>query len=696
MATKITIEWNGRPLNIEVGGKAKQADGSAWVQYGDSIVLVTVVSAGVREGIDFFPLTVEYREMTYAAGKFPQGFFKREGRPNDKEILTSRLIDRPIRPLFPDGYNNEVQIIATVLSFDGDNDPDILAIIGASAALEVSQLPFLGPVGGIKVGLVNGKPVCNPTSSEKEGSDMELTLAGSKNGVVMVEGWANSLSEEVIIEGIELGYNMLKPVLTLQEELKSLAGKPKILVDSPPIITKELEDAIETKYKEKLKEVILTPAKLERKEKISELENTILEEFGNEDDESKSSEIKTIFEGLHKKIIRNMVVNEKKRIDGRGVTDIRPIACEVDLLPCAHGSALFTRGETQALAITTLGTSSDEQRIETLDEESRKTFMLHYKFPPFSVGEVKMLRGTSRREVGHGNLAEKALSSILPESEVFPYTTRIVSEILESNGSSSMASVCSGSLSLMAAGVPIKNPVAGIAMGLIEEEGKIEIISDILGDEDHIGDMDFKVAGTRNGITAIQMDIKTLSLTQEILKKALFQAKEGRIFILDKMSETISEPRQDISEKAPRILAIQINPDKIRDIIGPGGKTIKGITEKTGVQIEVDDKGKVMIASPDLASIKVAEEIIKKLTEEVEVGKIYSGKVKKIMDFGAFVEILPGKDGLVHISQLSDQRVGSVRDVVSEGEEVTVKVIEIDNQGKVRLSRKEALSQLKK
>ena len=525
---------------------------------------------------------------------------------------------------------------------------------------------------------------------------MELILAGSKNGVVMVEGWANSLSEEVIIEGIELGYSMLKPVLTLQEELKSLAGKPKILVDSPPILTKELEDAIETKYKEKLKEVSLTPAKFERKEKISELENTILEEFGNEDDESKSSEIKTIFEALHKKIIRNMVVNEKKRIDGRGVTDIRPIACELDLLPCAHGSALFTRGETQALAITTLGTSSDEQRIETLEEETRKTFMLHYKFPPFSVGEVKMLRGTSRREVGHGNLAEKALSSILPESEVFPYTTRIVSEILESNGSSSMASVCSGSLSLMSAGVPIKNPVAGIAMGLIEEEGKIEIISDILGDEDHIGDMDFKVAGTRNGITAIQMDIKTLSLTQEILKKALFQAKEGRIFILDKMSEAKSEPRQDISEKAPRILAIQINPDKIRDIIGPGGKTIKGITEKTGVQIEVDDKGKVMIASPDLASIKVAEEIIKKLTEEVEVGKIYSGKVKKIMDFGAFVEILPGKDGLVHISQLSDQRVGSVRDVVSEGEEVTVKVIEIDNQGKVRLSRKEALSQLKK
>ncbi|MDY6863333.1 MAG: polyribonucleotide nucleotidyltransferase, partial [Thermodesulfobacteriota bacterium] len=424
---------------------------------------------------------------------------------------------------------------------------------------------------------------------------------------------------------------------------------------------------------------------------VKELEDSIIEKFGSEDDESVSLEIKTIFEKLHKKIIRDMILLEKKRIDGRGVKDIRPISCELDLLPCTHGSALFTRGETQALAITTLGTSDDEQRVEGLDGDTSKTFMLHYKFPPFSVGEVRMLRGKSRREVGHGNLAEKALNSIIPESEKFPYTIRIVSEILESNGSSSMASVCSGSLSLMAAGVPIKSPVSGIAMGLIAEGEELEVISDILGDEDHIGDMDLKVAGTRDGVTAIQMDIKTLSLTQETLERALLQAKEGRIFILDKMAEAVNEPRRDISEKAPRIHTLQVNPDKVRDLIGPGGKTIKGITEKTGVKIEVDDNGKVMVISSDLESLKVAEEIIKKLTEEAEVGKIYNGKVKKIMDFGAFVEILPGKDGLVHISQLSERRVASVRDVLTEGDEVSVKVIEIDGQGKIRLSRKEAL-----
>lgn len=687
---KKEFEWNGRMFKVEAGDLARQASGSVRVQYGDTVVLVTAVaSKGPREGIDFFPLMVDYQEMTYAAGKIPGGFFKREGRPSEKEILTSRLIDRPLRPLFPKGYINEVQIVATVLSADEENDPDILGMIGASAALEISDIPFCGPIAGVRVGRIDGKLVCNPINTELKKSELDLIIAGNREGIVMVEGGANFITEDIMLEAMIFGHQSLQKALDIQEEMKREIGKPKVIVP-PPSVDAELKEKITSFAADRMRKTLQLRNKAERHRGMDDLYLEAVEKFAGENGEKKN-EVTAIFSDLERDIVRNMILREKRRIDGRGLKDIRPIDCGVAVLPRTHGSALFTRGETQVLAVTTLGTSSDEQKIDSLIGETYKTFMLHYNFPPFSVGEVKPLRGPSRREVGHGALAERSIARILPNNDNFPYTIRIVSEVLESNGSSSMATVCGSSLSLMDAGVPVKTAVAGIAMGLIKEGDQVAVLTDILGDEDHIGDMDFKVAGTRDGITGFQMDIKISGLAHEIMREALTQAREGRIFILDKMAEAIQKPRPDLSIRAPRIVTIMVKQDKIRDVIGPGGKTIRGIIEQTGVKIEIDDSGKANIASNDLESLEKAIKMVKDLIQEVEVDKIYLGKVKKIVDFGAFVEILPGTDGLVHISQLAPGHVKNVRDVLSEGDEVVVKVLEIDRQGKIKLSRKEAL-----
>ena len=687
---KKEFEWNGRMFKVEAGDLARQASGSVRVQYGDTVVLVTAVaSKGPREGVDFFPLMVDYQEMTYAAGKIPGGFFKREGRPSEKEILTSRLIDRPLRPLFPKGYINEVQIVATVLSADEENDPDILGMIGASAALEISDIPFCGPIAGVRVGRIDGKLVCNPINTELKKSELDLIIAGNREGIVMVEGGANFITEDIMLEAMIFGHQSLQKVLDIQEEMKREIGKPKVIVP-PPSVDAELREKITSFAADRMKKTLQLRNKAERHRGMDDLYLEAVEKFAGENG-GKKNEVTAIFSDLERDIVRNMILREKRRIDGRGLKDIRPIDCGVAVLPRTHGSALFTRGETQVLAVTTLGTSSDEQKIDSLIGETYKTFMLHYNFPPFSVGEVKPLRGPSRREVGHGALAERSIARILPNNDNFPYTIRIVSEVLESNGSSSMATVCGSSLSLMDAGVPVKTAVAGIAMGLIKEGDQVAVLTDILGDEDHIGDMDFKVAGTREGITGFQMDIKISGLAHEIMREALTQAREGRIFILDKMAEAIQKPRPDLSIRAPRIVTIMVKQDRIRDVIGPGGKTIRGIIEQTGVKIEIDDSGKANIASNDLESLEKAIKMVKDLIQEVEVDKIYLGKVKKIVDFGAFVEILPGTDGLVHISQLAPGHVKNVRDVLSEGDEVVVKVLEIDRQGKIKLSRKEAL-----
>jgi len=687
---KKEFEWNGRMFRLEAGDLARQASGSVRVQYGDTVVLVTAVaSKGPREGVDFFPLMVDYQEMTYAAGKIPGGFFKREGRPSEKEILTSRLIDRPLRPLFPKGYINEVQIVATVLSADEENDPDILGMIGASAALEISDIPFCGPIAGVRVGRIDGKLVCNPINTELKKSELDLIIAGNREGIVMVEGGANFITEDIMLEAMIFGHQSLQKVLDIQEEMKREIGKPKVIVP-PPSVDAELKEKITSFAADRMRKTLQLRNKAERHRGMDDLYLEAVEKFAGENGEKKN-EVTAIFSDLERDIVRNMILREKRRIDGRGLKDIRPIDCGVAVLPRTHGSALFTRGETQVLAVTTLGTSSDEQKIDSLIGETYKTFMLHYNFPPFSVGEVKPLRGPSRREVGHGALAERSIARILPNNDNFPYTIRIVSEVLESNGSSSMATVCGSSLSLMDAGVPVKTAVAGIAMGLIKEGDQVAVLTDILGDEDHIGDMDFKVAGTRDGITGFQMDIKISGLAHEIMREALTQAREGRIFILDKMAEAIQKPRPDLSIRAPRIVTIMVKQDRIRDVIGPGGKTIRGIIEQTGVKIEIDDSGKANIASNDLESLEKAIKMVKDLIQEVEVDKIYLGKVKKIVDFGAFVEILPGTDGLLHISQLAPGHVKNVRDVLSEGDEVVVKVLEIDRQGKIKLSRKEAL-----
>ncbi len=696
-----STNFAGREISLKSHYMAGQADGALLVTYGDTVVLVTAVSMkSKREGLDFMPLTVDYQEMTYAAGKIPGGFFKREGRPNEKEILTCRVIDRSLRPLFPYGYFYETQIVATVLSLDSENDSDIIAMLGASAALEISNIPFGGPVAGVRVGHIGEDFICNPTTEQLEQSDLDLFLVGRKTlpgtdgrdfdvNLVMLEGGASEVGEDVIVEGIQIGLESIRPVIALQDQMRQAIGQEKRAVE-PIEINEDLRKSISDMAMASLKEAYTIQRKQERQTKLHQIRESVVAEVASENTEI-APMAKAILDKLEKKILRDMILNEKSRIDGRSNTDIRPISSETGFLPRTHGSALFTRGETQVLAVLTLGTSSDDQKMDYISGEEMRSFMLHYNFPPYSVGEARFLRGPGRREIGHGALARRALLPLLPSQEEFPYTIRIVSETLSSNGSSSMATVCGGSLSLMDAGVPVKGMVAGIAMGLLKEGEEIVILSDILGDEDHAGDMDFKVCGTNKGITSMQMDVKIEGITENILKKALDQAKEGRLFIIEKMKETLAEPREDVSPYAPRITTVMVKQDRIRDVIGTGGKNIRQIISETGVDINVEDDGTVTIASNDSEAASKAVAMVKMLTEEAEVGKIYLGTVRKVVDFGAFVEILPGTDGLVHISQLAKERINKVTDVLNEGDKVPVKVIEIDRQGKIRLSRKEAL-----
>jgi polyribonucleotide nucleotidyltransferase len=697
-----TARVGGKEISLETGKVAKQAHGAVWVRLGDSIVLVTVVSAAEKqEGIDFIPLTVDYHEKLFAAGKIPGSFFRREGRLTEKETLTSRVVDRSCRPLFPDGYANETQIIATVLSFDQENDADVLALTGASAALQISDVPFNGPIAGVRVGRVGGELVANPTLAQRAEADLDVLIAASRDAIVMVEGGAKEVSESVMVDALLFGHEAAKSLLDAQDALREATGnKPKRSFD-PPKNDVELREKVKALTWEKVKEAYGRHDKGDRYGRLSEIKKELIQALKEEaaGDAQKlanvslrEKEVKGYFEDVKYDYMRKMITDEGRRIGGRGTAEIRKITCEVGLLPRVHGSALFTRGETQAIVAATLGTSEDEQRVELLTGMHFRKFMLHYNFPPYSVGEAKFLRGPGRREIGHGVLAERALRQVLPPEDKFPYTIRIVSDITESNGSSSMASVCGGTLSLLDAGVPIKAPVAGIAMGLIKEGEKIAILSDILGDEDHLGDMDFKVCGTEAGITSIQMDIKIGGVTREILQKALAQAAEGRKHILGEMAKALGAPRADISAYAPRITTIRIRPERIKDIIGPGGKTIKDITARTGTSINIEDDGSVSIASPSQEKVEAAIKMIRGLTQEAEVGKTYTGTVRKIAEFGAFVEIFPGTDGLIHISELSDKRVKSVSDVRSEGEEVLVKVISVDRSGKIRLSRKEALA----
>ncbi len=691
MRQKVEIDLDGKVLSIESGELAHQANGAVLIRQGDTQVLVTAtMSSSPREGIDFFPLTVDFREKTYAAGKIPGGFFKREARPSDLETLVCRLIDRPIRPLFDKGFKNETQVVCLVLSHDSENPADAIALVGASAALTLSDIPFNNPIAGARVGRIDGNFVFNPTREEIDASDLNLIMAGTMEGIVMVESGCNELSEEIMMDALEFGHDRIKKLIDLQMQLKGLLGKEKQTVEveeADPEIEKQVNDFA----KAKLSAAMEIAGKQERRDAIAEIKDSMKAELNPDNDEEKAAAIKSSFQGLEKSVVRGMAVDKQKRIDGRGLSDIRPISCSVGYLARTHGSALFTRGETQALATTTLGTSMDEQRLDTLEVRGNKAFYLHYNFPAFCTGEVKFMAGPGRREVGHGMLAERALAPVVPNKDDFPYTIRLVSEVLESNGSSSMASVCGGALSMMDAGVPIKAPVAGIAMGLIKEDDKIAILSDILGDEDHLGDMDFKVAGTKEGITALQMDIKIGGLDKGIMQQALQQAKEGRMHILGEMEKALTEPRDDLSKYAPRIVTIQINTEKIKDVIGPGGKMIRSIIDATGVSIDINDSGQVKIASSDEEAAKKAIKIIEDLVQEVEVGKVYLGTVKKIVDFGAFVEIFSGTDGLVHISQICERRINKVTDELSEGDEIVVKVIDVDRQGKVKLSRKEAL-----
>jgi polyribonucleotide nucleotidyltransferase len=690
MEQRVQVEFSGRTLSIETGKIAKQASGAVVVRSGDTIVLVTAVATKTaKEGQGFFPLTVNYQEKAYAGGKIPGGFFKREARPSDSETLTCRLIDRPIRPLFPENFLNDTQIMATVLSADKDNDPGILSMIGASAALEVSDIPFFGPIAGVKVGRVDGKFVANPTAEELEKSDIEIIVAASKDAVIMVEGGADMVSEEEMLEAVFFGHEAVQPILAAQEELKRLAGVPKRVI-APPAVDEVLKGKVKELAYQKIKEAVRIETKGDRHDRIESVAGEVQAALVT-DYEGRTKEIEGFLNDLEYELVREHILKDGVRIDGRDTRTIRPIASEVGLLPRVHGSALFTRGETQSIVAATLGTSGDEQRIDSLYGESRKRFLLHYNFPPYSVGETSFRLAPGRREIGHGMLAERALAKVVPKHDDFPYTIRIVSDITESNGSSSMATVCGGSMAMMDAGIPVKAPVAGIAMGLIKEGNDVAILSDILGDEDHLGDMDFKVAGTAEGVTALQMDIKITGVTREIMQKALAQAREGRLHILGKMAETLAQPRGEMSTYAPRIVTIWVKTDKIRDVIGTGGKNIRGITEATGVVIDIDDSGKINIASSDKDACDMAIKMIRDLTAEAEEGKLYMGTVKKVMDFGAFVEIFPGTDGLVHISELDTARVKTVTEVLNEGDKVLVKCIGIDKQGKIKLSRKEAL-----
>lgn len=700
MEQTVKMKFKNDELILETGKMGKQASGSIVIRFGGSVVFIPVTASKKPvENIDYFPLSVNYQERSYAAGKIPGGFFKREGRPSTKEILVSRLIDRPLRPLFPEGFRNDVQVIPMTISTDNINPPDILAINGSSAALAVSDIPFNGPVGGVRVGKIDGELIINPTFEEMEKSSLELVVAGTKNGILMVEGEASELSEDEMIEALEFAHKNIIELVKLQEELvKKIKDIKKMEPELFTIDSKLEEETVKT-AKDKLKDYLTTIAdKKERNEKIEEyFEETLTsfqEKFTDIEEESLKTQLKEIFHDIEKDIVRNMILSDSKRIDGRGLTDIRDISCETSVLPRTHGSALFTRGQTQSLGVTTLGSVDDEQRFDNIEGEGRKSFMLHYNFPPFSVGETGRIGFTSRREIGHGNLAERAIAKILPENSDFPYTIRIVSEILESNGSSSMASICSGALSLLDAGVPIKSPVAGIAMGLIlEDKNKFAVLTDILGEEDHLGDMDFKVAGTKDGITAFQMDIKIDSINFDIMKKALSQAKEARLFILDKMDQTISKPKEELSEYAPKIKIMKIPKDKIALIIGPGGSMIKEIIQKTETNININDEGEegtATISGVGLEGVQEAEKIIGNLIMDLEPGKTYDGTVRRIVDFGAFVSLPGKKEGLVHISKISKDRVNKVEDVLKVGQEVRVKLVEIDRMGRINLSMKDA------
>jgi len=689
---EVTI--SNKTLRFETGRLAKQAHGAVVVHYGDSVVLVTACrAASSREGIDFLPLTVDYREYTYASGRIPGGFFKREGKPAEKEVLTSRVIDRPIRPLFPPGWRYETQVIALVLSADAENDTDVLAITGASAALAVSEIPFEKTIAGVRVGLVDGEYVINPTFEQRKNSRLDLVVAGTRDGIVMVEAGAKEVSEEQVVAALEAAHAAIRQIATAIDELAAATGRKKVTVQTRAI-GHDFYREVEEKVMVPLTEAMRIRGKVENYDRVDQVLDDLVASIPEGELERKV-EAKQIFKDLKERVLREEVLTHGIRLDGRKFDEVRSIWIETGVLPRTHGSAVFTRGETQALVTCTLGTAEDAQKVEGFEGEQWKSFMLHYNFPPFSVGEVAFLRGPGRREVGHGALAERALAQMIPGEEQFPYTVRVVSDILESNGSSSMASVCGGALAMMDAGVPLKAPVAGIAMGLVMDEssGKYAVLSDIAGAEDHYGDMDFKVAGTAEGITALQMDIKVTGITTEVMRTALEQARRGRLFILDKMREALPAPRRNISAFAPRIVTIRIPVDKIRDVIGPGGKMIRSIIERTGVKIDVEDDGRVNVASADATSAQKAISIIQELTATPELNKVYLGKVQRITDFGAFVEIMPGTDGLLHVSEIANHRVKDVRDELKEGEQLLVKVINIDPTGKIRLSRKALLQE---
>jgi len=684
----LKVKFGRQDLVLETGKIAKQANGSVTVQYGGTVVLVTAcMSREIREGQDFFPLTVECQEKTYAAGRIPGGFFKREGRPSESEILTARLIDRPIRPLFPKGMFNEVQIMAIVLSSDGENDPDILAVTGSSVALSLSDIPFAGPLAACRVAHLNNEFILNPTYAELENADLDVVVVANNKGVVMLESKAREVSEEVYLEAVKFGLDNLKALLAIQEEFSRQHGKAKAELEYKKIDS-VLQEKIKALAEEKLKEVYKLSKKEEREEEVDLLCKELQEKLAQEG--FSAFDVKMGLTEVEKGQVRDKILKENKRIDGRAFKDIRDIRCDVSVLPRTHGSSLFTRGQTQSLAVTTLGTGEDEQLIEALEGAKYKNFMLHYSFPPFSVGETAPVRGPGRREIGHGALAERALLAVMPSKEKFPYTIRVVSEILESNGSSSMATVCAATLSLMDAGVPIKDAVAGVALGLLKEGAKALVLTDITGLEDHFGDMDFKVAGTKSGVTAVQLDLKIDGITPDLLKECLIQAKEGRLFILQKMQEALANPREQLSSYAPRIEVVKVNPEKIGELIGPGGKTIKAIIAATGASIDIQDDGTVLVGSTDAAKSEEAIKMIRTIAEDVEVGRIYIGKVKRIMAFGAFCEIAPRKEGLVHVSELSNTFVKKVEDVVKIGDEIKVKVIGIDELGRINLSKKQA------
>jgi len=688
-----TIDFAGDEFNLQTGKVAKQANGSVVVRCGDSQVLVTATMDDPRPGMNYFPLMVNYEERVYAIGQIPGSVMRREGRPRDEATLAARVIDRSIRPLFPDGYRRDVQIVATILSVDDDHDPEVLALNGASVALTLSDIPFAGPIGGVKVGLVDGEIVINPNEEERENSDLDLVVAGSKDAIMMVEASANEVSEEKILEAMDAAHEEIKKFIALQEDIREEAGKEKMPFESPTV-DDEIQEQVDQILGEKMKEAIQIQDKKPRNKRLDELKEELKTTINPDEDEEINDQLELAFEKMIKKSVKSLIIDDGVRPDGRDYDEIRPIWAEVDFVPRAHGSGIFTRGETQALSVLTLGSARDEQTIFGLGENETKRYMHHYNFPSFCVGETSPMRSPGRREIGHGTLGEKALLPVIPSEEDFPYTIRIVSEVLESNGSSSQASICGSSLALMAAGVPIKAPVAGIAMGLMKKDDEIVVLSDIQGFEDFHGDMDFKVAGTKDGITALQMDMKLKGLSYDVLEEALNKAKKGRMHIMDKMLDVIPEPRPELSANAPAIITMNIDPEKIRFVIGPGGKMINKIIDETGADIDIEDDGLVKIMTEDQEGGQKAKEMIERLTEEVEVGKIYQGKVKRIMNFGAFVEILPNKEGLVHISKLADHHVKEVGDVVSVGDEIPVKVIEIDKQDRINLSLKDAKKEL--